>query len=861
MPDGRKYVGEFQGGVRVGQGLMTFPDGTKYLGNWLHDKPDGQGKLSSAGKYEYVGEFKNGVRHGQGTLETVDGKRYEGQWENDVPHGRGKITYPDGAQFNGQFINGKRHGDGQAFYADGSSYTGQWQDDVRSGQGTMTYANGEQYTGEFSNDQRHGIGTLVTPEGSKYLVHWRDDIIIRKEEISPSEETISVRQEETTVAEISGHSPLKEKEPVAKQPEIEEQPSMAGKHKVTEMATEEPVEDEKQPAAVDMVVQEPHQDTKDKPVSVAKAGFATVQKSGVYVRSGPSSEYRIIRSVNKGYPVEIIEYQGDWAHIQDYLNSEGWIFNTLLGENNSVIVVTTKVNLRSGPGVENMIMDKLDYGTVLRVKETTGEWHKVESKSGTVGWLNNELVWPPGPLTEPGAVPEEEITPPDEVKPAEEKKTATGEISGDSQIKGKESVAKPVEGEEKPVMLEQQAVTEVTTVEPVVEEQQPVAVAVVIEEPSKDTADKPVLAAGVGFASVRKNGVYVRSGPSSEYRIIRSVNKGYPVEIIEYQGEWVHIQDYLGSEGWIFNTLLGENNSVIVATTKVNLRSGPGIENMIVDKLDYGTVLRVKETTGEWYKVESKGGTVGWLNNELVWPAGGPPTEPGAVVEEVQSTTEESLPEVESASDIEVDKSVLEQLKEQEIARQYEADATSMESLGSKQIIELTDSSAETVTEKILVVESKPVVEQGETARQQDDKATTVISGGQTLDQTTYVSITSQGKGANIRSGPSLDAEVLRAVPIGYPLLVIDQSDNWTLVEDFRQRQGWVYNRLLAANTTVVVKVGKGNLRSDPSLRDAIVAKLDYGMVMQVEERQDNWLKVKGGDSIAGWLHKEVIWP
>jgi SH3-like domain-containing protein len=634
MQDGRKYVGEFQNGVRVGQGLMTFPDGTKYLGNWQQDKPDGQGKLSSAGKYEYVGEFKNGVRHGQGTLETVDGKTYEGQWEKDVPHGHGKIIYPDGASYTGQFKNGKRHGDGQAIYVDGSSYAGQWQDDVQSGNGTMTFANGELYTGEFSNDQRHGIGTLITPDGSKYLVHWQEDVLIKKEEIESPEKASTAEKIEPDKVEITGDEPAKEKVPVALQEAVEE----------------------------------------------------------------------------------------------------------------------------------------------------------------------------------------------------------------------------------KPVIAEPPVVTEKTTTEASAEEQQPVIAAVVdVESQTVKTVEGRTVAKA-GFASVQKNGVYVRSGPSPEYRIIRSVNKGYPVEILERQDDWVRVQDYLGNEGWIFSTLLGNNNSVIVSTIKANLRSGPGTENMIVGKLDYGTVLLIRKIRGAWYMVETKGGSVGWLNHELVWPSGHV-TAQSVQVEETQTTAKETPLEADSAVDTQVEESVLEQLKEQEIARQYEAEASSMESLQLEQAAVLPDKPEETVTEKTLVVEAKPIAESGETSRQKDDEIAAVVVTGEVLGRTSYASVTSQGKGANIRSGPSLNSEVLRAVPTGYPLLVIDQQDNWSLVEDFRQRQGWVYTRLLTGNNTVVVKVGKGNLRSGPSLSDEITAKIDYGMVMYIEERLESWIKVKGSNGLVGWLHKEVIWP
>ena len=57
------------------------------------------------------------------------------------------------------------------------------------------------------------------------------------------------------------------------------------------------------------------------------------------------------------------------------------------------------------------------------------------------------------------------------------------------------------------------------------------------------------------------------------------------------------------------------------------------------------------------------------------------------------------------------------------------------------------------------------------------------------------------------------------------------------------------------------MKVGKANLRSGPSLRDDIVAKVDYSTVMQVEEVQGDWVKVSSQVGLAGWLHREVIWP
>ena len=124
-----------------------------------------------------------------------------------------------------------------------------------------------------------------------------------------------------------------------------------------------------------------------------------------------------------------------------------------------------------------------------------------------------------------------------------------------------------------------------------------------------------------------------------------------------------------------------------------------------------------------------------------------------------------------------------------------------------------------------------------------------------------YVSVSQNGRGANIRSEPSLAAEVLRSVPPGFPLAIIERQGDWVLVEDFRERRGWVYSTLLADHETLVIKVGKGNLRSGPSIADDIVVKLDYGTVMLLNETRGEWMQVSNSEGLVGWLHNEVIWP
>lgn len=115
--------------------------------------------------------------------------------------------------------------------------------------------------------------------------------------------------------------------------------------------------------------------------------------------------------------------------------------------------------------------------------------------------------------------------------------------------------------------------------------------------------------------------------------------------------------------------------------------------------------------------------------------------------------------------------------------------------------------------------------------------------------------------GANIRSAASLTAKVLRTVPAGYPVAVLEKQVKWFLVKDFRERKGWVFASLVSEPGTVIIRVFKGNLRKGPDIQDEIIAQLDFGTIMSVMKRNGEWLKVTDSAELTGWLHREVIWP
>ena len=61
--------GGWQGNVRHGHGLMTYPDGRIYEGQWVEDSREGFGTLTYPGvSRQYAGEWENDRRDGYGVM-------------------------------------------------------------------------------------------------------------------------------------------------------------------------------------------------------------------------------------------------------------------------------------------------------------------------------------------------------------------------------------------------------------------------------------------------------------------------------------------------------------------------------------------------------------------------------------------------------------------------------------------------------------------------------------------------------------------------------------------------------------------------------------------------------------------------
>ena len=72
--DNFTYLGEIQGGLAHGQGVLTNGAKDRYVGQFKDDKRNGQGVLTNGTKDRYVGQFENGKLNGSVQVFSSAGK-------------------------------------------------------------------------------------------------------------------------------------------------------------------------------------------------------------------------------------------------------------------------------------------------------------------------------------------------------------------------------------------------------------------------------------------------------------------------------------------------------------------------------------------------------------------------------------------------------------------------------------------------------------------------------------------------------------------------------------------------------------------------------------------------------------------
>ena len=163
-----KYEGDFNEGLKQGEGTYVWENGDKYLGHFAADRPDGKGRYQFANGDAYEGDVQLGVIVGRGAYTTKSGDVFEGSFANGKPNGVGIYRFASGDRYEGEMAAGVIQGRGRYYTKSGDRVEAPFVAGKPQGKGTYYFSNGDRYEGDITGGELTGKGAYFYSTGMKY---------------------------------------------------------------------------------------------------------------------------------------------------------------------------------------------------------------------------------------------------------------------------------------------------------------------------------------------------------------------------------------------------------------------------------------------------------------------------------------------------------------------------------------------------------------------------------------------------------------------------------------------------------------------------------------------------------------------
>lgn len=250
----------------------------------------------------------------------------------------------------------------------------------------------------------------------------------------------------------------------------------------------------------------------------------------------------------------------------------------------------------------------------------------------------------------------------------------------------------------------------------------------------------------------------VREGPSTTYRVKTKLNKGQVYPAIQETNGWVQLRLTAKENGWVARQYVAEANVQMKATVdQLRVRSAPSAQAKIIGYLQREQIVQVIYRNGKWVKMKQNTLT-GWVASDYL------------VSLSTDTTTSAAPP------------------------------------------------------------------------------AQTVQTGTVAVDT------------LNVRAEPSLQANVIQKITFGQEVSIVGETSDWYQIKVNETVTGWVYRTyIMTASYSIKVLDDGTNIRTAPSLTANIQATANKGEQFRVIAKEGTWYKVKLPGQKSGYIAEWVV--
>ncbi|MCR1847738.1 SH3 domain-containing protein [Paeniclostridium sordellii] len=383
--------------------------------------------------------------------------------------------------------------------------------------------------------------------------------------------------------------------------------------------------------------------------------------STLNIRSGPSTNYKIVGKATNGQLLKAtekirnwykIDYNGQIAYINEnfvqILNSKNenntTNKDTVVIAKDSGIVAVSELNVRTGPSTNYSVVSQVRNGDILNIvaKDSSTNWLKIQFKDGTTGWVCGKYVKP---------TKDNSIVDKDKLLNNSNIETASGSVEVNaSELNVRTgpsthySIVSQVRNGDILNIVAKDSSTNWLKIQ--FKDGTIGWVCGKYVKPTKDNSivDKDKFSnnsnieTASGSVNVNALELNVRTGPSTNYPAITQVKRYDLLNVVakNIDNGWLKIQFKDGSTGWISgryvtiatnDTVNITNKDIHVAdgpaqvtVSELNVRSGPGTNYSVISQVKKGNILAViaVNTSNNWLKIQFKDGTTGWVSGKYV---------------------------------------------------------------------------------------------------------------------------------------------------------------------------------------------------------------------------------------------------
>ena len=354
------------------------------------------------------------------------------------------------------------------------------------------------------------------------------------------------------------------------------------------------------------------------PANAAGVSGATTT-AALNMRSGAGTDYSKIMTMPKGAEVIVQSTSNGWSKIV-YNNTVGYASAQYLSSTSEVsgsfgtgTISGSDVRMRSGAGTSYSIIGTYDKGTQMKITGASGNWYAV-SYGGKTGYVSADYMTlsagaPSADTSKPAPAPSPTPTP----APAPVTGGFKGAVIGTGvRMRSQPNTNSSVLG----YYSNGVTMTVLGSVDGWYKASYNGKTGYVSASYMRISPDNVYSAAKNG--SVNGSAVRMRMGPSTDFAVIGSYNKGTEVKISgEYAG-WYEVS-VSGKYGYIKKDYVKVGSAAVsepektmdsvgtITGNSVRMRSGPGTGYSVIGYYNKGIQVNVTGQTGNWYAVTYKG--------------------------------------------------------------------------------------------------------------------------------------------------------------------------------------------------------------------------------------------------------------